>query len=436
MTESGYFDLSPTDRSLAVLDDTSPVTFHAVWDLIGHVDFEALALAWQGLARLHPILTCQTNVAMDSVWQPGPGLAPITLRSGAGLDQATSSELTAHLKLTAGPIVQLTAITRTDGYRMVLAAHHSAFDGAASVQLIDDLRRIYLDRCAGRPEPSAPDLSSRTVNAALQQYGISFTARQRLITHGLDRWRKLPPSNHVDPLPGAIQDANGYFTIDLSAALDALDEKRRRNSWPMDAVLVGLLERAWNEVFSSNPEGAGVWLVSSNLRSSLGLARGIGNLGGVEAVAMLSPQSFDRLIEEAAAEIAVARLGFPGLGAELMARSWGWMPPSVLNRGVEAMIRAGTRGRYTRILSNLGRLPDSLADWGEARLQGLRYLGPMTKGPYCLFVVMTHAGSSSLTVRTAPGWFTDEHARQLETAINQSCGLPSEPRSRDGSPTV
>jgi hypothetical protein len=190
----------------------------------------------------------------------------------------------------------------------------------------------------------------------------------------------------------------------------------------MDAVLVGLLERAWNEVFGSNGEGAGVWLVSADLRASLGLTGGIGNLGGVEAVAVTQggSKTLDRLIEEAASEIAVTRAGFPGLGPELMARSWAWMPPSVMNQGVEAMIRAGRRRRYTRILSNLGRIPDSLRDWGQVRLEGLRYLGPMTRGPYCLFVVMTFAGSSSLTVRTAPGWLTDQHARQLESAINRS----------------
>ena len=425
MTASGYFDLSPTDRSLAILDGTSPVTFHAMWDLIGPVDFESLAWAWQALARLHPVLTCQTNVAVDSVWRPGPGLAPISLKSGdADVDRAASRELTANLNPTDGPIVRLTAIPRADGYRMVIAAHHAALDGAASVQLIDDFRSIYLARCAGRPEPAGPDLSSRTIKAALQRRRLSVADSQRLIAQSLDRWRKLPASDHVDPSPNATRAADGYIAIDLGPAVYSLGEKRRRNSWPMDAVLVGLLERAWDEVFGNNGEGASVWLVSANLRASLGLERGIGNLGGVEAVAVKSrAESLDRLIEEAAAEIAVARGGFPGLGPELMARSWAWMPPSVLNRGVEAMIRAGQRRRYTRILSNLGRLPDSLTDWGEVRLEGLRYLGPMTSGPYSLFVVMTYAGSSSLTIRTSPGWFTEEHGRQVETAINRACGL-------------
>ena len=426
MTQPGYFELSPTDRSLAILDGTSPVTFHAIWDLIGHIDHKSLGSAWHALTRLHPILTCQTNVVVDSEWRPGPHPAEITFISGdSGVDEATSSESTAHLNPTAGPIVRLTAITRPDGYRMVLAAHHAAFDGAASVQLIDDLRRIYLARCAGRPESSAPDLSPRTVKAALQQYGISLTVRRRLITQAFDRWRKLPTSDHVDPFPGDIAAANGHVSIDLGPALNSLEEKRRRNNWPMDAVLVGLLERAWNEVFGTTPDGAGVWLVSSNLRPNLGLKGGIGNLVGVEAITMRQPagRSLVDLIEEAAAEIAVTRLDFPGVGAELMARSWAWTPPTVLNMGVEAMIRAGKQRRYTRILSNLGRLTDSLTDWGEARLEGLKYLGPMTDGPYCLFVVMTHAGSSSLTVRTSAGWFTDEHARRLKTAINRSCRL-------------
>jgi hypothetical protein len=418
-----YFDLSPTDRSLAILDETSPVTFHAVWDLVGPVDFEALAWAWQALARLHPILSCRTNVALDSMWQPGSDLAPIQVETGiTDFDLATSREPLAHLNPIDGPVVRLTATTRADGYRMVMAAHHAALDGAASVELIDDLRRLYLARCAGHPEPSTTD-SPRTIQAALQQRRLSVAVVQGLLTQSLDRWRKLPPSNHVDPSSGAVPEANGHVTIDLGPALESLDEKRRRNSWPMDAVLVGLLERSWNEVFGSNGEGAGVWLVSADLRASLGLMGGIGNLGGVEAVAVsqAGAKTLDRLIEEAAAEIAVTRSGFPGLGPELMARSWAWMPPPVMNQGVEAMIRAGRRRRYTRILSNLGRIRDSLSDWGPVRLVGLRYLGPMTRGPYCLFVVMTFAGSSSLTVRTAPGWLTDEHARQLESAINRSC---------------
>ena len=425
MTAASYFDLSPTDRSLAILDDTSPVTFHAVWDLIGAVDFDALAWAWQALALLHPILTCQTNLAMDSVWRPGPALPGIHMKSGgADIDQATSQELAAHLSLSEGPIVRLTSVTRADGCRMILAAHHAAFDGAASVELIDDLRRIYLGGCADRPGPSAPDLSPRTLKAAMRRHRVPVVTGQRVITQSLDRWRKLPTSDHVDPSPGATQIANAYVTFDLGPALDSLAEQRRHNSWPMDAVLVALLERAWNEVFGSKAEGAGVWLVSANLRASLGLEGGIGNLGGVEAVAMTQGEkSLDRVIEEAAAEIAVVRSDFPGLGPELMAKAWAWMPPSVLNRGVEAMIRVGKRRRYTRILSNLGRIPDSLMDWGQVRLQGLRYLGPMAKGPYCLFVAMSHAGSSSLTMRTSPGWFTAEHARQLETAINRSCGL-------------
>jgi hypothetical protein len=185
------------------------------------------------------------------------------------------------------------------------------------------------------------------------------------------------------------------------------------------------LESAWNEIFARDEEGAGVWLVSSNLRPGLALRRGTGNLSGVEAIAIRKPgtRSVDHLIQQAAGEIAATRSGFPGLGPELMARSWAWMPPAVLNQGVDLMIKAGLRQRYTRVLSNLGQIPDPLSDWGEARLVGLRYLGPMARGPYCMFVAQSQAGGPSLTMRTGPDWFTNAHAIQLEDAINRLCGL-------------
>jgi hypothetical protein len=145
----------------------------------------------------------------------------------------------------------------------------------------------------------------------------------------------------------------------------------------------------------------------------------------VEAIAIRHPeaQSVDHLIQQAAGEVAATRSGIPGLGPELMARSWAWMPPAVLNQGLDLMVKAGRRQRYTRVISNLGQIPASLSDWGEARLAGLQYLGPMARGPYCMFVAQSQAGLPSLTVRTGPDWFTNAHARQFEDAINRLCGL-------------
>jgi hypothetical protein len=431
MVDDGYFDLSPTDRSLAILDRTSPVAFHAMWDVIGPVDLEAVVWAWQALSRVHPILTCTIDIDRDTTWRPGTATPPFNLvDDDMGIEPAIARELTTPLDLVAGPIVRLTAITRADGIRFVLAAHHAAFDGAASIFMIDDLRRIYLDRLAGRNPSVAPDLSPRTVSSALRKGRLPMLAGQGFITKSLDGWRRLPPSTHTDPSLASTQPASGYASIDLGPALTALDERRRRNSWSIDAVLVGLLESAWNEIFGREEEGAGVWLVSSNLRPGLGLTRGAGNLSGVEAIAIRKrgTRSVDHLIQQAAGEIAATRSGFPGLGPELMARSWAWMPPAVLNQGVDLMIKAGLRQRYTRVLSNLGQIPDPLSDWGEARLVNLRYLGPMTRGPYCMFVAQSQAGVPSLTMRTGPDWFTNAHAIQLEDSINRLCGLtPTRP---------
>ncbi len=426
MADEGYFDLSPTDRSMAILDRTSSVAFHAIWDVIGPVELESLVWAWQALSRVHRILTCTIDVDRDATWRPGGETPPMNLVDGDGeIEQATARELAAPVDLVGGPIVRLTAISRGDGLRCILAAHHAAFDGAASVFMIDDLRRIYLDRVSGRHTPVEPDLSPRTVRSALRNSRLSMAVGQGFITKSLDGWRRLPPSTHTDPSPTPIQAATGYVSMDLGPALTAIGERRRRNSWPMDAVLVGLLEAAWNEVFGKSENGAGVWLVASNLRPGLGLTRGAGNLGGVEAIAVRRPkaQPVDQLIQQAAAEMAAARSGFPGLAPELMARSWASMPPAVLNQGVHMTIRAGQRRRYTRIISNLGQIPDWLSDWGQARMEGLKYLGPMARGPYCMFVAQSQAGSPSLTVRTGPDWFTTAHARDLEFAINQLCGL-------------
>ena len=428
MSLDPYFDLSPTDRSMAILDRRSPVTFHVIWDLIGDVRLDSLGRAWDALSRVHPILSCSADIELRGVWQPGAEWAPLSEADEVGdVNGATVRQLANPVSFAKGPLVRLTAIRRPDGYRFVLVAHHAAFDGAASVVLIDDLRTLYRDLAEGRPPRTEPDLSPRTVRSALRDTAPRLRSGQAII-QSLDRWRKAPPSTHVDPASGPSQPATGYATIDLSPALRTLDHDRRRNSWPIDAVLLGLLEAAWDMVFGSDAHGTGAWLLASNLRHRLGMTRGIGNLSGVEPIVLRRPrpEPVQWLIEQAAAEIAATRAGPPGLGPELMARSWAWMPPALLNQGVETMLGASRDRRYTRVLSNMGRIPDSLGDWGSARLEGLTYLGPMGRGPYCMFVPISHRGSSSLTVRTARDWLSAEHAENLGAAINRLCGVQQE----------
>lgn len=426
MPDDGYFDVSPTDRSMVILDRTSPVAFHAIWDLIGPVDLDSVKWSWQALARVHPILTCTVDIDRDETWRPGAEPTPINLTDGDGdIEQATARALAMPVDVVDGPIVRLAAITRDNGLRFVLTAHHAAFDGAASLILIDDLRTLYLAHSSARPVPVEPDRSARTVRSAVREARLSMPVVQGLITKNLDWWRRLPVSTHRDPRPMPAQTATDYVSVDLGRALSALDERRRRNSWPIDAVLVGLLEAAWGEVFGRSEVGASVWLVSSNLRPGLGITRGIGNLSGLEAIAVKKPraQFVDQLIQQATAEIAATRSGFPGLGPELMARSWAWMPAPALNQGVNTMIKSSLQRRYTRVISNLGRIPASLSEWGPARLENLRYLGPMSRGPYCMFVAQSLGAARSLTMRTGRDWFTLDHARHLEAAINRQCGI-------------
>ena len=432
--DGDYFVVSPTDRSMAMLDRISPVAFHVIWDLVGAVDLAALDRAWQDLAAVHPILGCNLDIEVDSRWRPGQEQPPIRLvdeQSGRAsrpskadrVDQLTAGELASPMDLRRGPVVRLSAISTIDGFRFVLAAHHAAFDGVASVLLLEDLRSLYLERVPNARPPRA-DMSPRTVEALIGNEGLPFRKRQGVVGRGLDRWRRLPPSAHVDPSSGPPGDATDYVTFEMGTVLAAYEEQRRRNNWSVDAVLIGVLEGAWSDTFGSG-EGASGWLVAQDLRPGFGVHRGLGNLSGAEPVAIRSPhvRPVERLIEQAAAEMAITKSNSPGLGPELMARSWRWMPPQVLNRGAEWIIRSGLRNRYTRTLSNLGRLPSSLNDWGPASMATIRFLGPMSKGPYTSFIAFAHGSSSWLTVRISEGWLTRTQAARLERAMHRDLSV-------------
>ncbi|MGH8959249.1 MAG: condensation domain-containing protein [Acidimicrobiia bacterium] len=431
--DGDYFIVSPTDRSMAILDRTSPVPFHVIWDLLGTVDLDALDRAWQDLAIVHPILGCSTDIDVGSRWTPGRELPPVRqvdqrlARASrpskvSSVDQKAAGELASPMDLDREAVVRLSAIKMVDGFRLVLAAHHAAIDGVASVLLLEDLRRLYVGRISGAPDPPQADLSPRTVEGLIQQARLPLLERQSVIAGGLDRWRRLPPSAHVDPSPdpppgGA---ATEYVTFEVGPVLATYEEQRRRNNWSVDAVLVGVLEAAWTETFGSG-DGASVWLVAQDLRPGFGVRRGLGNLSGAEPIAIRTPhlRPVELLIEQAAAEMAITKSNSPGLAPELMARSWGWMPPQVLNRGAERMIRSGLRNRYTRTLSNLGRLPNSFSDWGHAGMATIRFVGPLAKGPYTSFIAFAHGSSSWLTVRVSEGWLTTTHAVQLERAMHR-----------------
>jgi hypothetical protein len=435
--DSDYFIVSPTDRSMAILDRTSPVAFHVIWDLLGRVDLEALDRAWQDLATVHPILGCSTDIDVDSRWRPGRELPPIRLvdeqserasfpSEGGSVDQLTADELAPPMSLNRGAVVRLSAMKTIDGFRFVLAAHHAAFDGVASVLLLEDLRRLYVGRISQAHEPPPPDMSPRTVEGLIRSESFPLLKRQGVVARGLDRWRRLPPSAHVDPSAGPPGAATDYVTFEVGTVLAAYEEQRRRRNWSVDAVLIGVLEAAWTETFGSG-KGPSVWLVAADLRPGFGVHRGVGNLSGAEPVAIRNPhvRPVELLIEQAAAEMAISKSNSPGLGPELMARSWGWMPPQVLNRGTEWMIRNGLRNRHTRTLSNLGRLPSSLNDWGHASMATIRFVGPMSKGPYTSFIAFAHGSSSWLTVRVSEGWLTKAHAVQLEHAMHRDLPIQS-----------
>ncbi|HKX73955.1 MAG TPA: hypothetical protein VJR05_01030 [Acidimicrobiia bacterium] len=409
----GYFEISPTDRSMAMLDLVSRVSFHVVCDLAGPLEIELLGRCWDRLGRLHPILTCRADLKVDTRWQPTVGIGEVKLVHGQQVEDLTAVEVGRSLDPVEGPLVFLTAISGDSSFRLVLGAHHAAFDGLAGVQLVDDLRRLYREETNADP---SPDWTPRTVRSALRAHPMRGADRFTVAASSFDRWGRLPASQHARPewIDGA---GSGYVTIDLGPALAALEERRRQRGWPMEAVLVGLLERAWTERFGEGEGPVSGWLVAYDLRPSLGLNRGMGNLSGTEPVLLHVPASLEETIDQASARIAAWKSRRPGLGPELAAAAWSWLPPALLNQGAEAMLRAGRDRGYTRTLSNLGRLPERLADWGETRMEAITIVCPMWEPPYTPFVTYAYRGTSYLTARLSPNGLSPDHLDGLRLSL-------------------
>lgn len=375
--DDGYFAVGRLDRAMAVLDASTAVGFEAVVELDGEPDEEALAEAWRRVTERHPILRCGFT---DGGWEPGLGS---------------------------------TAVLDVDGGTLVVRCDHRAFDGMASVLVLDALRRAYLDVLAGRPAEHVPDRTPRVIERSVP---VSAPTGDRLAmaSRAAFRWRRAPVSTHRDPadeLPTGP--ANGRFVFDVGPALGRLADRRRRMGWSADAVLVGLLEHAWSATFGE-PGGPSAWMVARDLAGPLGLERGIGNFGAVDDVVLL-PDDLEGTIDRAHRELAahwedvvsgtVTAAGFPA-------------PDAALAAG----FRRGRRLRHTRSVSNVGQLGDRLDDWGRTGARRVYFVGPMADPPYVSFIAAGRGDEALVCVRTSADWLTADDARRLGEAAQHLAG--------------
>jgi hypothetical protein len=377
------------DRALALMDESSAVGFEATVELRGDLDEAALGEAWQRLATLHPIISC---VREGETWRPAyrPPL-------GARVTQPTHEQ----------PPIGLRVTPTDQGLRLTMLCNHVAFDGVASLRLLGDLRDEYNGVLAGVP-PRSPDWSPRTIEA--QGVGVDWRTSTAAVIRSASTWWQTPPSTHVDPGPMSDQPAGDHALMELGPVLDALTPTRRRYHWSVDAVLVGVLEKAWSKVFGP-PQAESSWLVARDLRPVLGTVGGIGNLSVAIGVSISDPTS-DLIAVIETAEAALASQSRDLASASVSVRRW--RPAAVVS--LAPTLRRSRKMRAYRSVSNVGQLGESLDQWGSATLRRVWFVGPLAHPPYSSFIAAGHGDSTLVSVRTSPSWLTEDHARSLEQA--------------------
>lgn len=359
---------------MARLDEVSAVGFEAIVELQGVVDEEALGEAWERLVDLHPILGC---VRDGSLWRP---------------DGSSAS-----LRMTPLP----------DGLRLTMLCNHVAFDGVASRILLGDLREEYESVLDGKPARPT-DWSPRTLEAYSD--GIDWRRATTAAVRSVSSWWRAPMSTHLDPALISDEPATGHAVLELGPVLETLTPSRRKYHWSVDAVLVGVLEKAWAAVFGA-PSAASSWLVARDLRPTLGWTRGIGNLSMAAGVSIPDPTA-DLIAVIDRAEAALASQS-PKMVVEALPLGR-WRQAADLT--FATMLRRSARLRAYRSVSNVGQLGGSLNRWGGASLNRVWFVGPLAHPPYNSFIATGHGSSTLVSVRTSPTWLTEEHARALEQA--------------------
>jgi hypothetical protein len=373
LADDGYFVVGGLDRAMAALDPITAVGFEAIVELDVEPDREALGEAWRRVVRRHPIL--DRRLAGDC-WEPGGATAEVGVA----------------------------------GTAVIVRCDHRAFDGMGSVTVLDDLRSAYAGVLSGRAANPAPDRTCRVLEQCVTT-SMPTGDRLALASRAAFRWRRAPASMHVDPA-GEVppEPASHRVVFDVGPTLERLSERRRRMGWSTDAMLVGLLEHAWSEVFGPAP-GPSAWMVARDLAEPLGIERGIGNFAAVDDV-VLGPDDLVGTIDRAHRELTahwedllagtVAAAGVPASAAALAAG-----------------YRRGRRLRHTRSVSNVGQLGDRLDDWGTATARRVYFVGPMAHPPYVSFIAAGRGSEALVCVRTSPGWLTDGDARRLGEAIRE-----------------
>jgi NRPS condensation-like uncharacterized protein len=421
---SAYWEASPTDRALLIVDRTSAVTFHLVAEFTGRIDDDRMRAAWRLTSCRHPILLARFEAEHPPFGRWAPSLRQpeyLSITCDEGARPTLVRDLCAEdMTPITGRTARVVAIHAAHETTVVLSIHHAAMDGRAGLMVFDDLRRRYGAR-TGRGEP-APDVTPRTMSTALRAADVPSDVVRDIVRAGGRRWADAWSSHREpDTIRPRCPEERDVATHDIDPhALAALDDMRRRFRWSVTDVLLTALARAWEEVIGRDhrdPARSG-WLVTADLRPRLGTVGGAGNLSGTEPVllddvARLRPRE---AIAQTNRELSVLRSGWPGLFADL-AVATGVLPARSFDRALGRLLGIARQRCMTRTFANFGVVPDEATAWDGVTVARLWWAPPLADPSYVNATFLRACGRTTLCLRTGSTGLGKADARDLCDAI-------------------
>jgi NRPS condensation-like uncharacterized protein len=413
-----YFELSPTDRAMAVVGERSGWAPHLVLELSDALDRSTLATALELLAERHPILGCTADpLAPRARWRPGT-TSPQLVWKGLVPE--------AELDLRSGPTCHGVYETRPGGSRLKFGVHHALADGVGLLVLADDLRQIYRALRHGVAPDVDVDWSPRSTGALLDARGISWPDRLRMAWEAQQRWSALRRSTHADARGAHVTGddlAKGFCPRSIPASLfDAVVAGERERGWRPNHVVLALLAIAWLRVIGheSTLPSTSSWLVGVNCRRPFGTSRGIGNLSGFEPVCLsdIETRALPDLVDDVRdAFMPFRRLG-TGMVGELSAPLVQLAPPHFLQSAIEVAFETRAHfSRSTRIYTAL-EVPDVLGEWEDAQaLAAWCEPARRVSSPYVALVVARFREEITFTPIASPEVLSPTEADSLIVEI-------------------
>lgn len=281
--------------------------------------------------------------------------------------------LSTPVPVTASPLFRITHAVGPGWDVVFLRTHHAAYDGVASLALLNAITCAYRDR------PVEITLADEATTTAVGRPALP----------------RAPQSAARIARDGGRTGASGYGSVVLSA-----DIPRSTEGTVNDVLVAGLALAAqrWNSARGRSADVLRI-TVPVNARSAERRWHGIGNCSRLMTVTITSAADSGGLVADVARQTMAGKAaGGPPvpLGLRLLSRSWA---PATLRRRTATVLRAlaGTRLTDTSMVSNLG-VPAAAPRFGEEpEPLWFSVPAPMPRG--LSIGVVTAAGSLRICIR-------------------------------------